>query len=186
MLETAANPFMAQFGPAETSERRLNFAQSFNPPGTIVGVIIGARFIFSGIEKSAEVAPMQAAGTYARTSIRDHARSADVSGVGLSRTVVRAAVIADEVSVDARSMRARPEIMGALVRCCTIRISVRCRGELLQCGRTDLVLEQPDPVHEAIHECQREDRGSLPYGFAGRDYGRTICDYAVDEIFPAD
>ena len=66
VLETAANPFMAQFGPAETSERRLNFAQSFNPPGTIAGVIIGARFIFSGIEKKpAEVAAMQAAGTYA-------------------------------------------------------------------------------------------------------------------------
>ena len=33
---------------------------------------------------------------------------------------------------------------------------------------------------------QREDRGSLLDGFAGRDDGRPICDYAVDEIFPAD
>jgi len=65
VLETAANPFMAQFGPAATSERRLNFAQSFNPPGTIVGVVVGARFIFSGVElKPAEVATMKAAGTY--------------------------------------------------------------------------------------------------------------------------
>ncbi len=52
ILETAANPFMAQFGPPETSEQRLNFAQAMNPPGTIVGVIIGARFIFSGVELS--------------------------------------------------------------------------------------------------------------------------------------
>ncbi len=66
VLETAANPFMAQFGPVETSERRLNFAQSFNPPGTIIGVVVGARFIFSGIEKKpAEVAAMRAAGKYA-------------------------------------------------------------------------------------------------------------------------
>jgi MFS transporter, FHS family, L-fucose permease len=66
ILETAANPFMAQFGPSETSERRLNFAQSFNPPGTILGVILGARFIFSGVElKAPEVAAMKAAGTYA-------------------------------------------------------------------------------------------------------------------------
>jgi FHS family L-fucose permease-like MFS transporter len=66
VLETAANPFMAQFGPAPTSERRLNFAQAFNPPGTIVGVIVGARFIFSGVElKPAEVAAKKAAGTYA-------------------------------------------------------------------------------------------------------------------------
>jgi FHS family L-fucose permease-like MFS transporter len=65
ILETAANPFMAQFGPAPTSERRLNFAQSFNPPGTILGVWIGRQFIFSGIEKtSAEVESMKAAGTY--------------------------------------------------------------------------------------------------------------------------
>jgi MFS transporter, FHS family, L-fucose permease len=66
VLETAANPFMAQFGPAATSERRLNFAQSFNPPGTILGVILGARFIFSGVElKAPEVAAMKQAGTYA-------------------------------------------------------------------------------------------------------------------------
>jgi FHS family L-fucose permease-like MFS transporter len=66
VLETAGNPFMAQFGPAETSERRLNFAQSFNPPGTILGVILGARFIFSGVElKAPEVEAMKAAGTYA-------------------------------------------------------------------------------------------------------------------------
>jgi FHS family L-fucose permease-like MFS transporter len=66
VLETAANPFMAQFGPPQTSERRLNFAQAFNPPGTILGVIIGGRYIFSGVElKADQVAVMKAAGTYA-------------------------------------------------------------------------------------------------------------------------
>jgi FHS family L-fucose permease-like MFS transporter len=65
ILETAANPFVAQFGPAPTSERRLNFAQSFNPPGTILGVWIGRQFIFSGVElKPDQVASMKAAGTY--------------------------------------------------------------------------------------------------------------------------
>jgi FHS family L-fucose permease-like MFS transporter len=64
-LETASNPFIAQFGDPETSERRLNFSQSFNPPGTIVGVLVGARFIFSGVEKTApEIAQMKAEGTY--------------------------------------------------------------------------------------------------------------------------
>jgi FHS family L-fucose permease-like MFS transporter len=64
-LETASNPFIAQFGDPATSEQRLNFSQSFNPPGTIVGVLIGARFIFSGVEKKApEIAQMKAAGTY--------------------------------------------------------------------------------------------------------------------------
>jgi MFS transporter, FHS family, L-fucose permease len=65
VLETAANPFVAQFGPAETSERRLNFAQAFNPPGTILGVLIGARFIFSGVElKALQVEAMKKDGTY--------------------------------------------------------------------------------------------------------------------------
>ena len=65
VLETAANPFMSQFGSAATSERRLNFAQSFNPPGTIIGVIIGARFIFSGVElKQPQIAAMRQAGSY--------------------------------------------------------------------------------------------------------------------------
>src|ERR1700752_2745994 len=35
ILETAANPFIAQFGDPVTSERRLNFSQAFNPPGTV-------------------------------------------------------------------------------------------------------------------------------------------------------
>jgi len=65
ILETAANPLVAQFGDPHSSERRLNFAQAFNPPGTIVGVIVGTFFIFSGVEKSAaQVAVMKQQGTY--------------------------------------------------------------------------------------------------------------------------
>jgi MFS transporter, FHS family, L-fucose permease len=65
-LETAANPFIAQFGADATSERRLNFSQAFNPPGTITGVLIGTYFIFSGIELSRDqITEMKSAGTYA-------------------------------------------------------------------------------------------------------------------------
>ncbi|HSU31553.1 MAG TPA: L-fucose:H+ symporter permease [Bryobacteraceae bacterium] len=49
-LETGANPFIAQLGDPVAAERRLNFAQAFNPLGSIVGVLIGTTFIFSGIE----------------------------------------------------------------------------------------------------------------------------------------
>jgi FHS family L-fucose permease-like MFS transporter len=65
ILETAANPFIAQFGDPATSEQRLNFSQAFNPPGTVVGVLIGTYFIFSGVEPSlADIEHMKAAGTY--------------------------------------------------------------------------------------------------------------------------
>ena len=66
ILETSANPLIAQFGDPETSEQRLNFAQAFNPPGTIVGVVVGTLFIFSGVEKStSDVAAMKLNGSYA-------------------------------------------------------------------------------------------------------------------------
>jgi FHS family L-fucose permease-like MFS transporter len=64
MLETTANPFIAQFGSPETAERRFNFLQVFNPLGTITGVLIGTRFIISGIELSpAQSEQMQSEGT---------------------------------------------------------------------------------------------------------------------------
>src|ERR1700730_13756498 len=49
-LETASNPFIAQLGDQDSSERRLNFAQAFNPLGAISGALIGTVFIFSGVE----------------------------------------------------------------------------------------------------------------------------------------
>jgi FHS family L-fucose permease-like MFS transporter len=64
-LETAANPFIAQLGDAESAARRLNLAQSFNPVGAISGALIGTLFIFSGVELTGDqIRAMQAAGTY--------------------------------------------------------------------------------------------------------------------------
>jgi len=50
VLEVAANPYVTILGPAESSERRLNFAQSFNSVGAVVTPIVGAAFILSGVE----------------------------------------------------------------------------------------------------------------------------------------
>jgi FHS family L-fucose permease-like MFS transporter len=64
-LETGANPFIAQLGPADSSERRLNFSQAFNPLGSITAGLVGTAFIFSGVELSnAEAGGERAAGTY--------------------------------------------------------------------------------------------------------------------------
>ena len=64
-LETAAGSFIVQIGSAETSAQRLNLSQAFNPVGSIVALLVGSRFIFSGVQLStAQVATMQAAGTY--------------------------------------------------------------------------------------------------------------------------
>ncbi len=59
-LETASNTFIALAGPAESSERRLNFSQAFNPIGSIVGALIGTLAILSGVELSSKkVAELQ-------------------------------------------------------------------------------------------------------------------------------
>ncbi len=49
ILETAANPYIISMGPEATATRRLNFAQSFNPMGSIMGVIISQAFILSNL-----------------------------------------------------------------------------------------------------------------------------------------
>ena len=64
-LETASNPFIAQLGDPDTSERRLNFSQAFNPLGSITGALVGTVFIFSGIELSpSQIAAQKTQGLY--------------------------------------------------------------------------------------------------------------------------
>jgi FHS family L-fucose permease-like MFS transporter len=64
-LETGANPFIAGLGNPESSERRLNFSQAFNPFGAILGVLVGTVFILSGIEHDqSKIEAMKKAGEY--------------------------------------------------------------------------------------------------------------------------
>jgi FHS family L-fucose permease-like MFS transporter len=48
-LEVAANPYVTILGPVDTSERRLNLAQSFNAVGAVCAMLLGL-FILSGGE----------------------------------------------------------------------------------------------------------------------------------------
>ena len=62
VLEVAANPYVTTLGPAESSEQRLNLAQSFNAAGAVLVALLGSRFILSGIEHTpAELAAMNPA-----------------------------------------------------------------------------------------------------------------------------
>lgn len=44
-LETSANPYILAMGSPETATRRLNFAQSFNPIGSLCGMYVAMNFI---------------------------------------------------------------------------------------------------------------------------------------------
>lgn len=46
-LETVAHPFAAALGDQRTSDQRLNFSQTFNAIGTIIGPQVAALFLFS-------------------------------------------------------------------------------------------------------------------------------------------
>ena len=54
-LETSANPYILSMGTEETSTRRLNLAQSFNPLGSLAGMYVAMNFI------QARINPMETA-----------------------------------------------------------------------------------------------------------------------------
>lgn len=49
VLETTANPYILSMGTPETATRRLNIAQSFNPIGSITGILLSQQFILRDI-----------------------------------------------------------------------------------------------------------------------------------------
>lgn len=49
ILETTANPYILSMGSPQTATRRLNIAQSFNPIGSITGILLSKQFILRDI-----------------------------------------------------------------------------------------------------------------------------------------
>lgn len=49
LLETTCNPYVLSMGPQETAVRRLNFAQAFNPVGSIAGILLAQQLILSNL-----------------------------------------------------------------------------------------------------------------------------------------
>jgi FHS family L-fucose permease-like MFS transporter len=58
ILETSANPFVIAMGKESTATQRLNLAQSFNPIGANIGVLMGAVFILPALTPEASKAIM--------------------------------------------------------------------------------------------------------------------------------
>src|SRR4051795_1994501 len=55
ILETSANPYVISLGPEANATRRLNFAQSFNPVGTNIGVLVAAVFILPKLDSPVDL-----------------------------------------------------------------------------------------------------------------------------------
>ncbi|MCC8145171.1 MAG: L-fucose:H+ symporter permease [Bacteroidales bacterium] len=52
ILETTANPYILSMGSEETATRRLNMAQSFNPIGSITGILLSQFFILGELNSA--------------------------------------------------------------------------------------------------------------------------------------
>ena len=63
VLETTANPYILSMGSPETATRRLNIAQSFNPIGSILGILASKFFILD------EISLYSISGTYASLGV---------------------------------------------------------------------------------------------------------------------
>ena len=62
LLETTCNPYVLSLGDQETAVRRLNFAQMFNPVGSMCGIVLAKQLILSHLnpataEERAQMAP---------------------------------------------------------------------------------------------------------------------------------
>jgi FHS family L-fucose permease-like MFS transporter len=49
-LETTSNPFILSMGPPETATRRLNLSQSFNPVGSLLGMLVAQLFVMGALQ----------------------------------------------------------------------------------------------------------------------------------------
>ncbi len=76
ILETTANPYIIAMGPEESSTQRLNLAQSFNPVGSIIGVLLSQQFILTNLNladasqrASMEIEELRALQSYELTAV---------------------------------------------------------------------------------------------------------------------
>ncbi len=54
-LETTANPYILSMGAPETSTRRLNLAQAFNPIGSLLGMVVASRLVLAKLQSDKQV-----------------------------------------------------------------------------------------------------------------------------------
>lgn len=71
-LETSSNPYILSMGPEETSTRRLNFAQSFNPVGSLAGMLVAKELILGRLDRATEAERLALVGTETLDNIQKH------------------------------------------------------------------------------------------------------------------
>lgn len=90
ILETTANPYILSMGSPETATRRLNFAQAFNPVGSITGILLSQYLILGNLHHAgaAERARMSADQLSSIQAGELHSISSTYLGIGLFLVVI--------------------------------------------------------------------------------------------------
>lgn len=92
-LETCGTGIVVVLGSPERAEWRINLAAAFNPVGSVIGILVGRQFIFSGSEPTATRRAAMTAGEYAvYRSTEAHAVQMPYLIIGLVVLVVAALV----------------------------------------------------------------------------------------------
>jgi len=94
-LETSANPYILAMGPEDTATRRLNFAQSFNPMGSLLGMLAARNLILARLDHTDEAGRrvLQQAAPDQFTSISQHDLNVIVGPYMVLGLVVLAALV---------------------------------------------------------------------------------------------
>jgi FHS family L-fucose permease-like MFS transporter len=90
-LQVAANPYVANLGPAETSAARLNLSQAFNSFGTFVAPFFGSMFILAAAPMAPEKLRMLSA-TALQTYRTEQASSVRLPYLGIGLMLVLLAI----------------------------------------------------------------------------------------------
>jgi MFS family permease len=186
-LETASNPFIAQLGDPESSERRLNFSQAFNPLGSITGVLIGTIFIFSGVELTPqEVAAQKVQGiyeAYLRTETLRVVRPYLVIGV---IALIWAVLILRTKFPSIQSEHENSEgDHGHFLIFRIPALPAGSAGAVLVCRRPGWNLELLYSVCAGVRASTRKGRGIFPDGYTCRFRSGNICVRLPDALHRA-
>lgn len=117
-LEVAANPYVTTLGPPDSSERRLNLAQSFNAMGAVLVALLGSRFILSGIEHTpaelSAMSPVQLLGYRASEANMVKTPYLVITGIFLFIALLIFLTKLPEIQESAPEASAAAELSGAL------------------------------------------------------------------------
>ena len=148
ILETSANPYVISLGPEETATRRLNFAQAFNPVGTNIGVLLAATLILPKLDE-----PVNMANPDSRARGDDPRRPAWCGDGAVSRPRIRVdrhrvGHRHQQIPADRRRVRVRRPRREIATADSAVEqaLCVRRRRAVLQCRRSGLYVDIPDPV----------------------------------------